>query len=198
MRKIEFVEGTKKVKNKKIEPRLKVKHGTTLIVVDMQAGFINEFNENFVPAVNELINEGYFDNYIYTKYINTKNSPFSKILGWTELMDKKSRELAVPFKKNSEIIIQKHTYGISDERIKKFEQDGIKEVYICGTDIDACVYAIGISLFDNNVKPIFITDACMTSSKNKDMRNWSLQILKRQFGEKCLTTVAEIRKQFSK
>lgn len=198
MRSVEYVEGTTVMKGKKVEPHLKVKDGNTLLVVDMQVGFINKYNKKYVPVVTKLIDENLFDNYIYTKYINTKNSPFSKILGWTDLMSKDSQQLVVPFKKDSEIIIQKHTYGISDERVKRFESDGVKEVYICGTDIDACVYAIGLSLFDNNVKPIFIIDACMTSSSQKKMKDWSLKILERQFGKKCFITTKELYVKFKK
>ncbi|MGD9901261.1 MAG: isochorismatase family protein [Spirochaetales bacterium] len=194
----EFVEGTKKILGKKIEPRLKNQNGTTLLVVDMQAGFINEHNKEYVPAVIELIESNLFDNYIYTKYINTANSPFSKILGWTDLQDSASQQLVVPYLNNSEIIVQKHTYGISDDRVKKFKEDKVKEIYICGTDIDACVYAIGISLFDNNVKPIFITDACMTSSETDDLRDWSLKIIERQFGNACMITSDELKEKLKR
>ena len=120
----------------------------------MQAGFINKYNKKLVPVITDLIEKNYFTNYIYTKYINTKNSPFSKILGWTDLTDFESQQLVVPYNKESDIIIQKHTYGISDERVQKFKNDKLKEIYMCGTDIDACVYAIGLALFVHYVKPI--------------------------------------------
>ena len=53
---------------------------------------------------------------------------------------------------------------------------------ICGTDTDACCLAIAFNLFDNNIKPIILSDLCASSSRNKNIHNNALEIMKRQFG----------------
>ncbi|MGN1213032.1 MAG: isochorismatase family protein [Christensenellales bacterium] len=53
---------------------------------------------------------------------------------------------------------------------------------ICGTDIDACCLAIAFNLFDNNIRPIILSDLCASSTGNKDIHSSALKIMERQFG----------------
>ena len=82
--------------------------------------------------------------------------------------------------KNSRII-KKNCYSISQKDIKLFKKLKISEIEICGTDTDACCLAIAFKLFDNNIKPIILKDLC-TSSRNKNIHDNALEIMKRQFG----------------
>ena len=62
----------------------------------------------------------------------------------------------------------------------------IKEIEICGTDIDACCLAIAFNLFDNNIKPIILSNLCASSSNNKDLYENTIEIMKRQFGQESI------------
>ena len=54
---------------------------------------------------------------------------------------------------------------------------------ICGTDTDACCLAIAFNLFDNNIKPIILSELCdSSSSRNPNLHENALEIMKRQFG----------------
>ena len=53
---------------------------------------------------------------------------------------------------------------------------------ICGTDTDACCLAIAFNLFDNNIKPIILSELCANSSNNINLHKNALEIMKRQFG----------------
>mgnify|MGYP003294729868 CR=1 FL=1 len=56
----------------------------------------------------------------------------------------------------------------SDELFKDL---GITEMEICGTDTDACCLATAFNLFDNNIKPIILSELCASSSRNKNIHN---------------------------
>lgn len=64
-----------------------------------------------------------------------------------------------------------------------FKSLGITEIEICGTDTDACCLAIAFNLFDNNIKPIILSNLCASSSSNNSIHKNALEIMKRQFGE---------------
>lgn len=48
----------------------------TLLIVDMQKGFINSNNEFLINKINELLEKNIFENIVLTKYKNKRNSPF--------------------------------------------------------------------------------------------------------------------------
>ena len=88
-------------------------------------------------------------------------------------------EIIVNIPDNSQIIT-KNCYGLSSEDILKIKNAHINEIEICGTDIDACCLAIAFNLFDNNIKPIILSNLCASSSSNKEIykrdRQASIQI----------------------
>ena len=162
----------------------------TLIVVDMQKGFINKNNEFLIESIQHFLNENKFDKVIFTKYKNKQNGPFINILGWNGLCDEDSQQFVVEYNKNE--LIEKYSYGISCKEIEKLKEQNIEEVYLCGTDIDACILNIAFNLFDNNIKPIFIKELCATSSNNVDISNCAWAIIERNFGRNCIASIKEI------
>ena len=157
-----------------------------LMVIDMQKGFIKAQNAHLEKNINKLLNSKIFDRVIYTMFKNNKNSPFVKILNWTDMQDSEKQQIVVDIIPNS-LIWEKQSYGLPTERIVDLKNNKVQEVYLCGTDIDACVLNIAYNLFDNNIKPIFISDCCDTSSQNSNLKDWTLKIISRSFGESCIT-----------
>ena len=152
-----------------------------IIIVDMQKGFIKETNCHLIEKINNYLKQNSFDNIFFTKCINDCNSPYTKLLNWNGITNKEEQEFVCDIPKNAKILT-KNCYGISKENIKLFQDLGITQMEICGTDTDACCLAIAFNLFDNNIKPIILSDICASSSKNKNIHNNALEIMKRQFG----------------
>lgn len=148
----------------------------------MQKGFMCDCNKHLIDDINNYLTKNQFDNIFFTKCANTPQSPYTNILKWNGMSSSDDQEFVINIPKNAEILT-KDCYGISKENIEYIKSLGIKEIEICGTDIDACCLAIGFNLFDNNIKPIFVKDLCATSSKNQDIKNSALTIISRQFGE---------------
>lgn len=152
-----------------------------IIIVDMQKGFMKENNIHLVEKINKYLKENVFDNIFLTKCVNDSESPYTKILNWNGMLKEDEQEIIIDVPKNAKILI-KNCYGISNQNIKLFKDLGIKEMEICGTDTDACCLAIAFNLFDNNIKPIILSDLCASSSRNKNFHDNAIGIMKRQFG----------------
>ena len=154
-----------------------------ILIIDMQKGFINKNNSFLIEKINDYLALNNFENIFYTKYINTPQSPFVKILNWNGMLTVEDQKIVVNQLPNSMCFV-KTGYGLTTEMISKIKEKNITEIEICGTDTDACVLAIAYNLFDNNIKPIIIKDLCSSSSTNKLIHKNSLEIMKRSFGEK--------------
>lgn len=152
-----------------------------ILVVDLQKGFINQNNKHIVEKIKEYICQKQTTNIFFTQCVNDDESPFVKILKWNGITNKEDQEFCFEIPKEAKII-KKNCYGLSKEDIQLFKDFGITEMEICGTDTDACCLAIAFNLFDNNIKPIILSDLCASSSKNKDIHNNALEMMKRQFG----------------
>ena len=155
----------------------------SLMVVDMQKGFMNENNMFLIDKINTYLNSNDFDYIFYTKFNNRSESLFSKLLNWNEMTSSDAQELAVDFHSNA-IVFEKDGYGLTKSQIDTLKKMNITEIEICGTDIDACVLSIMFNLFDAGIKPILLKD--LTSSSTKDMIPPALKIIKNQFGESCI------------
>ena len=147
----------------------------------MQKGFINKNNNHLVDKINNYINQNTFDNIFVTKCVNDNESPYIKILNWNGITNKEDQEFVCNIPSKAKILT-KNCYGITIGHIKLFQDLGITEMEICGTDTDACCLAIAFNLFDNNIRPIILSSLCASSSRNKEIHNYALEIMKRQFG----------------
>lgn len=157
----------------------------SIIVVDMQRGFINKNNEHLINKINTYLNSNKFDNIFYTKFYNNENSPFVNILKWYDMSNTYEQKFVVYFMPNANIF-SKNTYGLNSDNIKTLTKLNINEIEVCGTDTYACVLTIAYQLFDSNIKPIILSDLCVSSSNDKNIHNNALQIMERSFGKECI------------
>lgn len=156
-----------------------------LVIIDMQKGFINKNNSFLVENIENLIKNCQFDEIIATKFVNKENSQYERILNWKEMMGGEQIEFALPFPKNTRVI-QKCSYSLPIESLDDFSEED--EVYLCGTDYDACVLAIGYQLFDCGVSVKFISNA-ISSSSSKDRSETLNEIVVRNFGKDALIKI---------
>lgn len=102
------------------------------------------------------------------------------------MQDKPQTSFAVIQQKGA-VIFEKSTYGLNQEQIEMLKnKDKYKKIYLCGTDLDACVLAIAYQLFDNGIKPLIILDCCGSSSSNKEIVKNTQDIFIRNFGKDCI------------
>ena len=153
----------------------------TLIIVDMQKGFITNNNKFLVENIENLIKSVQFDKIIATKFINKKDSQYVRFLNYSRLMEKDETDFAItpPYKNCLEVV--KTSYGLPDISIV-----GKDEVYICGTDYDSCVLSICFQLFDYGIQPKIIRNCVGSHSLNPIPFEDFEQICRKNFGENSI------------
>lgn len=153
-----------------------------LLIIDMQKGFINKNNEILINNIKNLLKNYKFDKIIATKFVNKENSQFEKFLNWKEMKSEEQINFALSFPSCTEVI-EKCSYSLPIDSLKDFSKED--EVFLCGTDYDACILAIGYQLFDREVSVKFIKNA-ISSSSSKNRNEILDEIVIRNFGKDSL------------
>ena len=102
-------------------------------------------------------------------------------------------ELAIELPAKAKVI-EKETYGLKDRMFsgntfkvgKKTFVSSQDEIYIGGTDYDACVLAIGYQFFDHGFQPHFILDCVGSHSNNPVSKVNFIKLCTKDFGKDCI------------
>jgi len=146
----------------------------------MQKGFINNNNEFLVKNIENLLKNNSFEEIIATKFVNRPDSQYCKFLNYERLCDEKSQEFAIALPQKTKII-EKTSYALPRKIV-----GGGSEVFLCGTDYDACVLAIAYQLFDSGIQPHIILSCVGSASNNPLSKEEFIKLCKRNFGEKSI------------
>lgn len=95
-------------------------------------------------------------------------------------MSEESQKICVAIPNNS-LVIEKFGYGLNEQQIQKIKDivSSDNQIDICGLQTDACVYAISLQLFDNNIFPNILINYTATSTNIENVKS----ILIHQFGK---------------
>ena len=134
------------------------KSSKALLIIEVQNGFVNDATRHIVPKIEALQNQ--YSHVYADRLINTEGSPYRKLLDWRPLLLIRRRP-PVFQPTDNEIIIDKYIYTcVTADFLEDLRTKGIEEVAICGIDIDVCVSACAIGLFENGIGPILLSEAC--------------------------------------
>ncbi|MEH2067355.1 MAG: isochorismatase family cysteine hydrolase [Nostoc sp.] len=129
-----------------------------LFIIDIQNGFIAENTSYIVQRIKYLLEQNFFKYVVFTKFINTLNSPYVKYLNWHQLLDETEQELVEGIKPFVKVIFDKTVYTACNEETLIFlKQRNIQTVFICGVDTEGCVLKTAIDFFENNIIPYVLT-----------------------------------------
>ena len=151
-----------------------------LLVIDFQEAFINHNTINAKNDIPKLVRSGKFNEILFTRFINSKENPVYKKLNWQGCMDEESRNICM--NTNDYNVVDKDTYSAFSESIREYIKDKkIEEIYLCGIDVECCVLATALNLFENNYNVYVLKDYvyCLKGEKRK---NNALDILARNIG----------------
>ena len=158
-----------------------------VIVVDMQKGFtLSEQTVCLKEKIEELLKNKVFDIVIATRFLNGDNSVFEQLLSWKRLKSDEERELIENIKPYVDYVEDKYIYTcVNANFIQKLCQlnDGRypEELFLVGVDTDGCVLATAIDLFENNIRPIVLTEYC-ASNGGEEVHTAAITCMKRLLG----------------
>ena len=152
-----------------------------LLVIDLQNEFINEKTISSKEKINKLVNSDKYDRVLFTRFINDNNNPTFKKLNYKGCIDKQSKEICI--NTNGSKVLDKRTYSAyNQELIDYINNNNIKDIYLCGIDIECCVLVTALNLFENNYN-VFILKDYVYCTHGEQKKNNALEILKRNIGE---------------
>jgi len=152
-----------------------------ILIVDVQAGFINEYTKH-IPLLVENIQHEY-KYAVAAKFFNPEHSFFRKLIKWDSFsLGSKDVELAFNFREDG-LIIEKSIYScVSDDFLSWLHNKDISVVHICGVDTDICVSKCAVDLFEKGIEPVVLGNLC-ASYAGEESHNFGLATLKRFIGE---------------
>ncbi len=156
--------------------------GKTLIVVDVQSGFVNGHTRHIVPAVERL--QAGYDRIYATRFVNAPASPWRRFMDWRRFAEG-SADAELAFRPAAHaVIVEKHVYScVNDALLRDLRDRGTTEVSLCGIDTDACVLVSAVDLFQNGIRPVILADAC-ASHAGPEYHEAGLRLLERLVGKR--------------
>lgn len=155
------------------------KTSSTLLLVDLQKGFINGRSKQIVPKIISLVKSGKYGRIYATQFFNTPESPFVKFLNWKGCMDSPETDLIDELDKYTFKVIKKYTYSaLNEELLCELRNNNITEIDIAGVDTDACVLATAYALFDAGIRPNILSSYCASSGYD-DVHKAALRVAER-------------------
>jgi nicotinamidase-related amidase len=140
---------------------------TPLLVVDVQACFLNDFTRHIPARIATLIERNDHDPVYFTRFVNVEESPFRRMLGWEECGQPPETRLApeVAAYADEDRIFSKPGYaGLRDNLAEHLVQDGVTRIAVVGIDTDMCVLKVALDLFDLNIEPLIYVDCCASTA----------------------------------
>lgn len=162
--------------------------GDLLLVIDVQNGFVTDQTHFVVPRIRDLITRKRFTHVAFTQFINADASPYERFLDWSELKSPDEQSIAAELSEHAKVIFAKSEYSVVNDDFKKYiSHNKIDTVYLTGIDIDCCVLASSIGIFELGVRPIVLAYYC-ASNGGQASYEAALNVLNRTIGPRQIIT----------
>lgn len=162
-----------------------------LLVVDVQMGFINDFTHHIPERVVRLIEQAIYSPILFTRFINSPDSPYTRLLSWDGCNEEPETDLVAdlaPYIQPQFVFSKPGLCGLPAELIDYLCGQQIQQVAIAGIDTDMCVLKIAMDLFDHGIEPLVLADCC-ASTAGLQAHLAGLAVLSRNIGAQRLREV---------
>ena len=165
-----------------------------LIVVDIQQGFISGVHTKQTQSrIVDLLNKNIFDAVIATRFLNEKDSIYEKLFDWKSLEQEDERAIPKEIMEHVDYVADKYIYNcVNDSFIQRLCQlnGGVypEKVFVVGVDTDCCVLSVATSLYENNIRPVVLTQY-IASNGGKKFNQAGLLCMERLIGKKQLSDI---------
>lgn len=171
-----------------------------LIIVDMQNGFArHEQTVRLMEKIQVLLQRDLFDVVVATRFLNADNSMYEKMFGWKRLKTEEDREIPPQIAEYVDFFADKYIYNcVNASFIQRLCQlnDGFypEKVFLVGADTDCCVMTTSTALFENNIRPIVLTQY-VDSNGGSESHKAGLLVMKRLIGSQQLVDQDPLSKE---
>ncbi|MER3486849.1 MAG: cysteine hydrolase, partial [Chloroflexota bacterium] len=120
-----------------------------LLVVDVQRRFLNEFTRHIPERIVQLIRRGTYTSVLSTRFINTRNSPYRRLLDWHGCEREPDTDLALVLVQYAtpERVFLKHGFtGLSARLATWLEGQRVERMAVAGLDIDMDMCVLKVAM----------------------------------------------------
>jgi nicotinamidase-related amidase len=170
----------------------------TLVVIDVQNGFVTERTRSALPLAVRLIELWQAKRWpvVFTRFRNPEGSGYERRLAWTGLRGAEQTALHERVAGYAQTVVDKTTYTA-------FTRDGERvlavhpgdTLVICGIDTDGCVLKTALDAFERDVNPVIAIDACTTDGGAAAQQAARL-VLERTVGPGQVVVTADVIARF--
>ncbi len=168
-----------------------------LLVIDMQEGFRFPESEKIINNIQSIIN--LFDNVLFTKFIDNKDSMFDTQLHWTTFQNKEKQGIMKEFTMYDSVVFEHNTYNpITRELDLYIKSKSISKIYIVGIYTDVSILLSAMLLFDMGIETFVVGDACNSVHKNQinNLHASSLESLSHILGKDHVIEIGFFKESF--
>jgi nicotinamidase-related amidase len=153
-----------------------------LLIIDVQAGFVNEATRAIPAAVERL--QADFERVYATRFSNPEGSFFRSLIGWPRFAPG-SRDVEFAFTPREDaVILEKTVYTcVTPAFLKSLRANDVAKVHLCGIATDSCVLKCAVDLFEAGVEPVVLADFC-GSHGGAECHEAGLLLLRRFIGSR--------------
>jgi nicotinamidase-related amidase len=137
-----------------------------LLIVDVQNGFLNDFTKHIPGRIVRLIERGGWEPLLFTRFVNTDDSPYQRFLEWHGCAGPPETELAAelaPFVGRGRVFTKEGRTGLPGEARAYLREQAFDRVAVVGIDTDMCVLKSAMDIFDLGIRPVVLADCCAST-----------------------------------
>ena len=171
----------------------------TLVVIDVQNGFVNERTRSALPLAAKLVEHWQAMRWpvVFTRFHNSEGSGFERWLGWAGLRADDETALHESVAPAAETVVDKTTYtAFTSEGEEALGVHAGDTLVICGIDTDSCVLKTALDAFERDVRPVIAIDACATDGGEAAQQAARL-VLERAVGSEQVLATADVLARFA-
>lgn len=161
-----------------------------LLIIDVQAGFINGFTDHLPEKMGPLAAR--FDHVAATRFVNPPESPYRRLMGW-ERFAPESADCELAFDPGPNMpVFDKATYSALTNSVTAFlSMRKPDRVVLAGVATDNCILKTAVDLFETGTTPIILTDH-VASHGGTEAHQCGLLVIKRFIGERQLIELKDL------
>ena len=135
-----------------------------LVLIDLQNGFLSDETLHILPRIQSLLENHHFDHIVGTQFYNHKDSPYVRLMGWTEFMSSPQWDPHPLALSCCQRIFRKDVYTCFTPEFESYlTEHSIDTLYFAGIDTDCCVLKSAADCFERNLALKVLVDCCASN-----------------------------------